>query len=110
MLMAQSSAVLKYNLEKDKVYRTKTYTVQDQKMTMQGMDRNTETKSITYFSLKMLDAKSEFFIAEIKFDHWTYSSFTAATHAAVHFSGLRKGVSFGLSADGATGSIATSIT
>lgn len=67
-MMAQSSAELKYNLEKNKVYRVKTSSTQDQKMTVQGMDRNTETKSTTYFSLKMLDAKPGFFIAEAKFD------------------------------------------
>ncbi len=67
VLLAQSSE-LKYNLEKDKVYRVKASSVVDQKMTMQGQERNTETKSISYFSLKMLDAKPEFFIAEVKFD------------------------------------------
>jgi hypothetical protein len=37
-------------------------------MTVQGMERKTETISTSYFSLKMLDSKPDFFLAEVKFD------------------------------------------
>jgi hypothetical protein len=67
-LLLSQTVELKYNLEKDKIYRVKSSSVQDQTMTMQGMERKTETKNVSYFSLKMLDSKSDFFIAEVKFD------------------------------------------
>lgn len=68
ILMAQSSVELKYNLEKGKVYRVKSHGVYDQTMTVQGMERSTETQTTSYFSMKMLDANPDFFIAEVKFD------------------------------------------
>lgn len=61
-------AELKYNLEKGKTYKIKSSSVQDQTMTVQGTERKTETKNVSYFSLKMLDAKPDFFLAEVKFD------------------------------------------
>ncbi len=67
-ISAQKTVELKYNLEKGKKYRVHTSSVVNQKMTVQGMERSTETKSISYMSLKMLDAKPEFFMAEVKFD------------------------------------------
>ncbi|MFW6226509.1 MAG: DUF6263 family protein [Bacteroidota bacterium] len=73
-LVALNSAVfaqsteLKYNLEKGKAYIAKSISTQEQTMTVQGMERNTETKSTSYLSLKMLDSKPDFFIAEVKFD------------------------------------------
>lgn len=66
-LFSQSTE-LKYNLEKGKTYKVKSVSTQNQKMTVQGMERITETKSISYVSLKMLDAKPDFFLAEVKFD------------------------------------------
>ena len=66
-LFSQSTE-LKYNLEKGKTYKVKSTSTQNQKMTVQGMERITETKSISYVSLKMLDAKPDFFLAEVKFD------------------------------------------
>ncbi|NBC82205.1 MAG: hypothetical protein GVY19_02375 [Bacteroidetes bacterium] len=62
------SVELKYNLDKDKTYKVKSSSIQDQTVTMQGMERKSETRSISYFSLKMLDPKPDFFIAEVKFD------------------------------------------
>lgn len=67
-ILFSQTTELKYNLEKGKTYRVKASTVQDQTMTMQGTERQTETKSLSYFSIKMLDPKPDFFIAEVKFD------------------------------------------
>lgn len=67
-LLLSQSGELKYDLEKGTTYKVISSTVQDQKMTVQGADRNTETKSSSCFSLKMLDAKPEFFLAEVRFD------------------------------------------
>ena len=67
-IFAQNSAILKYNLESGKTYKVKAVTVQDQKTTMQGMERNAETTNTVYFSLKALSAKEDFFMAEIHFD------------------------------------------
>ncbi len=68
ILSAQKSVELKFNLEKGKKYSVQSSSVANQNMTVQGMERSTETKSISYMSLKMLDSKPEFFIAEVKFD------------------------------------------
>lgn len=59
---------LKYNLEKNKVYRAKISSTQAQTTSMQGVDRSVETVSNTYFSIKMLDSKPDFIIAEAQFD------------------------------------------
>lgn len=66
--LLSQSAELKYNLEKGKTYRVKSTSSYNQKMTIQGMEQITETNSISYVSLKMLDAKPDFFLAEVKFD------------------------------------------
>lgn len=66
-LFSQSTD-LKYKLEKGKTYKVKSTSTYNQKMTVQGMERITETNSISYVSLKMLDAKPDFFLAEVKFD------------------------------------------
>jgi hypothetical protein len=67
-IVLSQSTELKYNLEKGKTYRVKSTMVQDQTVTVQGTESKTETKNASCFSLKMLDAKPEFFLAETKFD------------------------------------------
>ncbi|MBN2818038.1 MAG: hypothetical protein JXP36_03680 [Bacteroidales bacterium] len=67
-IYAQKSALLKYNLEPGKTYKAKAVSVQDQKTTMQGMERNTEISNTIYFSMKSLSAKDDFFMAEVHFD------------------------------------------
>ena len=66
--VAQSSANLKFNLEKNKTYRLKSSTVMDQKITVQGTEQLTEVKNILYFSIKALNASNDFFMAQIRFD------------------------------------------
>lgn len=67
-IMAQSPAKLKYNLEKNKIYKVKSTVSQNQKRTMQGVDQVTEVENTLYFSMKALNQAPDFFIAEVKFD------------------------------------------
>ncbi len=68
ILSAQKSVDLKYNLKKGKKYRVQSTAIANQTVKVQGTDRTTETKSYSTLSLKLLDPKPEFFIAEVKFD------------------------------------------
>ncbi len=67
-VMAQSPVNLKYNLEKNKVYKAKTIISQNQKRTMQGVDQVTEVENTLCLSMKALSLTPEFFMAEVKFD------------------------------------------
>jgi hypothetical protein len=67
-LMAQNAANLKLKLEKNKVYRLKSISEQTISQTVNGIQQNTNVKSISTVSIKMLDATAEFFIADIRFD------------------------------------------
>jgi len=67
-LSAQSSATLKYQLEKGKTYRLKSESVQEQKTTMNGMENSTQIENTVYLSLKALGSKPDFFMGEIHFD------------------------------------------
>lgn len=66
-LMAQT-ALLKMNLEKNKVYRLKSVSEQTTSQTVNGIPQTTETKVDYVMSMKMIDATPEFMIAEIRFD------------------------------------------
>jgi hypothetical protein len=67
-IMAQSTASLKLNLEKNKVYRFKSTTEQTITQTINGVPQTTNVKSNSYISIKMIDATPEFIVAEVKFD------------------------------------------
>jgi hypothetical protein len=67
-VMAQSPVNLKYNLEKNKVYKAKTIVSQNQKRTMQGVDQVIEVENTLYLSMKALSLAPDFFMAEVKFD------------------------------------------
>lgn len=66
--MAQNSAMLKLNPEKNKVYRFHSFTEQTTSQTVQGMTQNSETKTTYVISLKMMDATPDFLVTEIRFD------------------------------------------
>ncbi len=68
MLTAQNPVDLKYNLTKGKKYRVQSTAIANQIVKVQGTDRTTETKSYSTLSLKLLESKPEFFMAEVKFD------------------------------------------
>jgi hypothetical protein len=66
--VAQNSVTLKYNLGKNKVYRFKTITDQGVTVTVQGMANETKVNSSSVTSLKIVDSKPEFIVAEVRFD------------------------------------------
>lgn len=66
-LVAQT-ALLKMNLEKNKVYRLKSLSEQTTSQTVNGIQQTTDTKVNYVMSMKMIDATPEFMIAEIRFD------------------------------------------
>lgn len=67
-IMAQNSANLKLNLEKNKVYRLKSSSNQTITQTINGNQQTTDTKVDHTLSLKMIDATSDFIITEIHID------------------------------------------
>jgi len=67
-VMAQNSATLKLNLEKNKVYRLRSTTEQTVSQTINGNQQNTETKVNYTVSLKMIDATPDFIVTEVHFD------------------------------------------
>jgi hypothetical protein len=67
-LTAQNSAVLKLNLEKNKVYRLKSISEQTVSRTVNGIQQNVVTNSSFVMSLKMIDMTKDFIVAEIHLD------------------------------------------
>jgi Family of unknown function (DUF6263) len=67
-LVAQTTANLKMNLEKNKVYRFKSVSEQVITQTVNGVQQTTESKVNYALSLKMLDATSDFMITEVHID------------------------------------------
>jgi len=67
-IMAQSSASLRMNPEKNKVYRFKSSSDQTILQTVNGNQQTIESKVDYTLSLKMIDATPDFLITEIRFD------------------------------------------
>jgi len=67
-IVAQNSANLKMNLEKNKVYRLKSVSEQAVTQTVNGVQQTTESNVDYTFSLKMIDATADFIITEVHFD------------------------------------------
>jgi hypothetical protein len=67
-ILAQNTANLKMNLEKNKVYRLKSVSEQTVTQTVNGVQQTTESKVNYTLSLKMIDATADFMIAEVHFD------------------------------------------
>jgi proteasome assembly chaperone (PAC2) family protein len=67
-LVAQNTANLKMNLEKNKVYRLKSVSEQAITQTINGIQQTTESKVHYTLSLKMIDATADFMITEVHFD------------------------------------------
>ncbi len=67
-LVAQTTANLKMNLEKNKVYRFRSVSEQVITQTVNGVQQTTESKVNYALSLKMLDATSDFMITEVHID------------------------------------------
>jgi len=67
-IMAQNSVNLKMNLEKNKVYRFCSSSEQTIIQTVNGKQQTIESKTNNTVSIKMIDATSDFLIAEVHFD------------------------------------------
>ncbi len=67
-LLGQSTADLKMNLEKNKVYRLKSVSEQTISQTINGVQQTTESNVNYTLSLKMVDATAGFMITEVRFD------------------------------------------
>jgi Family of unknown function (DUF6263) len=67
-IMAQNSANLKMNLEKNKIYRLKSTSDQTITQTINGNQQTTDTKVDHTLSLKMIDATADFMVTEIHID------------------------------------------
>ena len=66
--MAQNSANLKMNLEKNKVYRFKSSSEQTVVQSVNGNQQTVETKSDNAISLKMIDFTPTLLVAEVRID------------------------------------------
>ena len=67
-VIAQTSAVLKLNLEKNKMYRLKSTTEQTISQTVNGIQQNVLTNISYSVSMKMLDMTKDFMVTEVHFD------------------------------------------
>jgi hypothetical protein len=67
-VMAQNSASLKMNLEKNKVYRLKSVSEQTVTQTVNGNQQTVDSRVDYTLSLKMIDVTPDFMITEIHFD------------------------------------------
>jgi len=73
-IMAQNGVILKLNLEKNKVYRFSSASEQTVSQTINGNQQTTETKTNNTVSIKMVDATTDFMIAEVRFDSIVYNN------------------------------------
>ncbi len=67
-VMAQNSASLKMNLEKNKVYRLKSVSEQTITQTVNGNQQTVDSRVDYTLSLKMIDVTPDFMVAEVHFD------------------------------------------
>jgi hypothetical protein len=67
-IIAQNSVNLKMNLEKNKVYRFSSASEQTIVQTVNGNQQTVESKTTNTVSIKMIDATSDFIVAEVRFD------------------------------------------
>ena len=70
-VIAQNGAVLKMNLEKNKVYRLKSISEQTVTQTINGNQQTVDSRIDYTISMKIIDATADFMIAEIHFDTLT---------------------------------------
>jgi hypothetical protein len=87
--LAQNTADLKMNLEKNKVYRLKSVSEQTVTQTMNGVQQTTESKVNYTMSLKMIDATADFIVTEVHFD--TLTTITNTMGKTVSYSSVNEG-------------------
>lgn len=88
-LMAQNSAMLRLNPEKNKVYRLKSVTSQTVSQTVNGIQQTTDTHVEYTTSLKVIEVTPEFLVAEVRFD--TLSTTSNTMGKAVSYSSAKEG-------------------
>jgi hypothetical protein len=88
-LMAQNSASLKLNPEKNKVYLLKSVSEQTITQTVNGIQQTVDSHVEYTISLKMIDVTPDFMITEIRFD--TLSTSTNTMGKTVSFSSVSEG-------------------
>ena len=88
-VMAQNSASLKMNLEKNKVYRLKSVSEQTITQTVNGNQQTVDSRVNYTLSLKMIDVTPDFMITEIHFD--TLVTNTNSMGKTVSFSSTLEG-------------------
>lgn len=87
--MAQNTAIIKLNPEKNKVYRLKSVSDQTVSQTVNGIQQNVDSHVEYVISLKMIDMTPDFMITEIRFD--TVSTSTNTMGKTVSFSSVSEG-------------------
>lgn len=88
-ILAQNTADLKMNLEKNKVYRLKSVSAQTITQTVNGVQQTTDSKVNYTLSLKMIDTTADFMITEVHFD--TLITNTNAMGKLVTISSINEG-------------------
>lgn len=88
-ILAQSSVELKLNPEKNKVYRLKAVSEQTVNQTINGNQQTVDTRSVYILSLKMIDATTDFIIAELHFD--TLSTKTNSMGKVINMTSANEG-------------------
>ena len=88
-VMAQNSASLKLNLEKNKVYLLKSVSDQTVTQTVNGNQQTVESRVENTLSLKMIDVTPDFMVTEIRFD--TLVTNTNSMGKAMSFSSTVEG-------------------
>jgi hypothetical protein len=88
-VMAQNSASLKMNLEKNKVYRLKSVSEQTITQTVNGNQQTVDSRVNYTLSMKMIDVTPDFMITEIHFD--TLVTNTNSMGKTVSFSSTLEG-------------------
>jgi hypothetical protein len=88
-LMAQNSANLKMNLEKNKVYRFSSASEQTIIQTVNGNQQTIESKTNNTVSLKMVDVTADFMVTEVHFD--TLITSTNSMGKMVNISSVNEG-------------------
>jgi hypothetical protein len=88
-VMAQNGTTLKLNLEKNKVYHLKSASEQTISQTMNGMQQNTNVTSNSVVSLKLMDAATDFIVAEFRFD--SINTITNAMGKVVNINSANEG-------------------
>jgi hypothetical protein len=88
-LMAQESASLTLNLERNKVYQLKSVSDQTVTQTVNGIQQTVDSHVEYTASLKMIDVTPDFMITEVRFD--TLSTNTNTMGKTVSFSSVDEG-------------------